>query len=75
MDYNMPFMDGCETTQGIRQYLYDKNIYQPIIVALTGQTTEDHVKACLKSGTNQVSSKPMKTSTYRVILKYLQLVH
>jgi CheY-like chemotaxis protein len=26
MDYNMPFMDGCETTQAIRQYLYDKNL-------------------------------------------------
>ena len=52
MDYHMPFMDGCQTTQCIRQYLYEMNIDQPIIVALTGQSTEHHVKLCLKSGMN-----------------------
>ena len=36
MDYSMPFMDGCETATFIREYLYERNIDQPIIVALTG---------------------------------------
>jgi CheY-like chemotaxis protein len=36
MDCNMPGMDGFETTLKIREYLYSKGAYQPIISAVTG---------------------------------------
>ena len=48
----MPFMDGYEATQKIRQYLYDKDITQPIITAVTGQSDERYVDKCFKNGMN-----------------------
>jgi len=36
----MPFMDGYETTERIRQYFYIKNLPQPIITAVTGHTEQ-----------------------------------
>ena len=38
MDCNMPFMDGYEATAKIRQFLFNKGIMQPIIIAVTGHT-------------------------------------
>lgn len=38
MDCNMPFMDGYEATDRIRNYLFNQGIDQPIIVAITGHT-------------------------------------
>jgi len=40
MDCNMPFMDGYEATDKIRQYLFEKNILQPIIIGVTGHTED-----------------------------------
>ena len=34
----MPFMDGYEATTKIRQYLFEMDIDQPIISAVTGHT-------------------------------------
>ena len=36
MDCSMPEMDGPETTEMIRAYLYEQNLEQPIISAVTG---------------------------------------
>ena len=38
MDNNMPVMDGYEASLKIREYLYEKNLKQPIICAVTGDT-------------------------------------
>lgn len=47
MDCNMPFMDGYESTQKIRQFLYDNDILQPIITAVTGHSEETYVLKAL----------------------------
>jgi CheY-like chemotaxis protein len=38
MDCNMPFMDGYETTQKIRDLFFRERLQQPIISAVTGHT-------------------------------------
>ena len=55
----MPFMDGYEATQQIREYLYAKRIRQPIISALTGHTEQAYIDKSIKCGMNQVLSKPV----------------
>ena len=43
MDCNMPFMDGYESTGKIREYLFNKGIMQPIIIAVTGHTENQYI--------------------------------
>ena len=59
MDVNMPFMDGFEATQKIRNLIHKKGLPQPIITAVTGQTEQKFIDKCLSSGINQVASKPI----------------
>jgi CheY-like chemotaxis protein len=54
----MPFMDGYEATQKIRQYLFIKGILQPIIIAVTGHTENEYIEKALDSGMNEVIFKP-----------------
>ena len=60
MDCNMPFMDGYESTERIRQQLYNMRVVQPIIIAVTGHTEPNYVERAINSGMNQVFSKPLK---------------
>ena len=55
----MPFMDGYESTTLIREFLYAKNLPQPIITGITGHIESQYVKRCFNSGMNQVLSKPV----------------
>lgn len=59
MDCNMPVMDGYESTQCIRNYLYSHGLVQPIISAVTGHTEQSYVNKAIDSGMNQVLSKPV----------------
>ena len=61
MDCNMPFMDGYESTDMIRSYLYDHFIDQPIILAVTGHTETQYVEKAINCGMNQVLSKPIQS--------------
>ena len=61
----MPIMDGNEASSRIREYLYSKNIAQPIISGLTGHAEPSYIQRSIESGMNQVFSKP-------VILKLLR---
>ena len=59
MDCNMPGMDGYETTTKIREFLYSKNVIQPIISAVTGHMEQIYIDKAINSGMNQVLSKPI----------------
>ena len=43
MDCNMPVLDGNEATKLIRQYMYEKELPQPVILAVTGHIEASYV--------------------------------
>ena len=55
----MPIMDGNEATSLIREYLYSKDIKQPIISGCTGHVEQSYIGRMFDSGMNQVLSKPV----------------
>ena len=57
MDYEMPDMDGTETTNLIREFLYFENIDQPIIVGVTGHSDQKYIDRATESGMNIVFQK------------------
>ena len=73
MDCNMPFMDGYDSTQEIRKYLYSLGIDQPLIVALTGHTEPGFIKRAIKAGMNQVLSKPVNSELLTKLIQKLNI--
>ena len=55
----MPFMDGYEATQKIREFLHQSKLKQPIITAVTGHTELPFIEKAIMCGMNQVLSKPV----------------
>ena len=43
MDCNMPIMDGYESTKEIRKFIFEADLPQPIISAVTGHTEQLYV--------------------------------
>ena len=72
MDCNMPYMDGYESTKRIRSYLFSMRFDQPIIVAVTGHTEPNYVDRAIKSGMNQVLSKPIQALILKQIVIQLK---
>ena len=52
MDCNMPFCDGYKATTKIREMLYERNLKQPIISAVTGHSDQSYVDKAINSGMN-----------------------
>lgn len=61
MDYQMPEMDGAETTRQLR----DKGLQIPIL-ALTAGVTQQEQEICTSAGMNGVVAKPVSTRDLRV---------
>jgi len=67
MDYQMPEMDGVETTLAIRQGESGSENHIPII-AMTAQVMEGFRDKCLAAGMDDYISKPVKLSVLRQVL-------
>ena len=74
MDFQMPVMDGNTSTQKIRELLYSYGITQPIICGVTGHVEQSYIKRMIKSGMNQVLSKPAKRELLKKTLEKLEYV-
>ena len=57
MDIQMPVLDGIEATRQIRAELPDEQ--QPVIIALSANTTDRDRNACFESGMNDFLAKPV----------------
>ena len=70
----MPVMDGYDATQAIRQFLFDQNLEQPIIVAVTGHSEPSYIERALDSGMNAVFSKPVAQNQLKQLLTTLEYI-
>ena len=55
MDCNMPFMDGFEATQQLRESGTD-NV---VIIAMTADVTSENITRCKEAGMDKVILKPL----------------
>jgi CheY-like chemotaxis protein len=58
MDLMMPVLDGISATKEIRETIPPAK--QPIIVALTANSSEDDINNCMAIGMNDFISKPVE---------------
>ena len=75
MDVTMPVCDGYKSSSMIRQSLLDKNIDQPIIVAITGQSANECLEKVYNSGMNAYSVKPCNPDNLRAICKQMGFIN
>ena len=66
MDWQMPRMDGLEATRKIR---LQKDIVQPIIIAVTANAMSGDVDKCLESGMDDYLSKPIEKDKLEMMLR------
>lgn len=67
-------MDGYEATDIIRGIIFEHNLEQPIIAAVTGHTESMYTEKALNSGMNLVLFKPVEPTELKKLLidlKYL----
>ncbi|RHX78048.1 hybrid sensor histidine kinase/response regulator [Leptospira yasudae] len=59
MDYHMPFMDGLETAQIVREKLRISPEEQPIVLLSSASDDSDTIEESQKSGIQEVITKPI----------------
>ena len=67
----MPVLDGFEATRLIRQYLNERCIQQPLIVAVTAYNTQGFEEKCYESGMDKFMTKPIEFTELDEIVKEL----
>ena len=68
MDCSMPIMNGYDASIAIRNYLNNKNINQPRIVACTGHTEDEYIKKAWEHQMDEIVPKPTNVEIIRQIL-------
>ena len=69
MDYQMPDMDGVETTINMRKMMENKEVEETPIIGCTAFTAKDEVEHCLNAGMKDVMFKPLNKTLIGDILK------
>jgi CheY-like chemotaxis protein/anti-sigma regulatory factor (Ser/Thr protein kinase) len=72
MDLMMPVLDGISATKIIRESLPPAK--QPVIVALTANSSEEDINNCMAVGMNDFLSKPVELETLeKTLIEHLDL--
>ena len=59
MDCSMPVMNGYDASDLIREFLNEKSMLQPMIIATTGHTEDEYINKCWVHQIDEVLSKPI----------------
>ena len=72
MDLMMPVLDGVSATKMIRETLPPAK--QPVIIALTANSSEEDINSCMQVGMNDFLSKPVELETLeKTLIEHLDL--
>ncbi|CAD8124948.1 unnamed protein product [Paramecium sonneborni] len=71
MDYQMPILNGIETTKVILEMIKDQKIPSINIIGLTAFTSESDIVNCLDAGMTYVLSKPLNLKDFKDLLSNL----
>lgn len=72
MDLMMPILDGVSATKTIRETLPPAK--QPVIIALTANSSEEDINSCMEAGMNDFLSKPVELETLeKTLIEHLDL--
>ncbi|MEW5561073.1 response regulator [Enterobacter asburiae] len=63
LDCGLPGIDGYTTTRKIRMLEQQQNREAMIVVAISAQSSAQHLARCLESGMNDVLTKPIRLNT------------
>lgn len=68
MDYQMPIMDGIETTKSILNLIKKAEIKDTIIIGCTAFVSKDDVLKCYDAGMKEVIYKPLNKNIIKSVL-------
>ena len=72
MDLMMPVLDGVSATKIIRETLPPAK--QPVIIALTANSSEEDIRSCMEAGMNSFLSKPVELATLeKTLIEHLDI--
>ncbi|CAD8198111.1 unnamed protein product [Paramecium pentaurelia] len=71
MDYQMPILNGIETTKIILEMIQTQKIPSINIIGLTAFTSESDIVNCLDAGMTYVLSKPLNLKDFKELLSNL----
>ena len=73
MDYQMPIMDGVETTKKIINFIKNKQLTEFPIIACTAFNGKEELEKCFNAGMVDIVIKPINAQTLKKIInKYIE---
>lgn len=69
MDYNMPVMNGIESTKILKEKMKNREIPEIPIIACSAFGAKDDLQNCFEAGMNDYISKPINVEALKLIFK------
>lgn len=69
MDCEMPGMNGMEATSEINLMFQQAHKAPPIIIGVTGYSSQEHIDMCIAAGMARVLTKPIQQNELEVLLR------
>jgi CheY-like chemotaxis protein len=67
-DFNMPVMNGIDSTKAIRSFFRENAIQQPKIIGVTGHVQDEFKNQGLSAGMDEILEKPLYAHSLRALV-------